>query len=71
MFYLSDQNAQHNTKLVQGPKGPTKWSGRDFPDVHWSETSKETTEQPDNKPASNDHLKGGAKGAQSHETSTD
>ncbi len=55
---------------MQGPKGPAEGSGRHFPNIHWSKTSEEATEQPNNQPTGNDHLKGGAESAQSHETPT-
>lgn len=55
---------------MQGPEGPTEGSGRQFPNIHWSETSKEATEQPNNQPTGNDHLIGVAESTQSHETPT-
>lgn len=55
---------------MQGPEGSTEGSGRQFPNIHWSETSKEATEQPNNQPTGNDHLIGVAESTQSHETPT-
>lgn len=66
--YLRHQDSNNDTQLVQGAKGSSQGSWRDFSQVHRGQTSAETAENTYDQSTNDDHLKGATQRRQSHQT---